>query len=131
VHARRVYGHTRSEGSGARAYANRVLVDIGYYDEDLPRLIRTILAEAEGSASSWVFIPTLGRELHVETLYQLNRYNEDLNDPDEPVIVPYRALERESSIQLVAEGLRIPFEETTPTDESEMTVDVSYGPGRN
>ena len=134
VRPRRVYSHTQEEGSSAIAYANRVLVDIGYYDEDLPRLIRTILAEAECSTSSSAFIPTLGGELDVETLYRLNRYNKDLNDPDEPVTiphVPYRAPSRELSIQLATEDLRIPFEETAPIDESEMTVDVSYKPYRD
>jgi hypothetical protein len=117
VRPRTVYAHTQ-EATGALAYADRVLVDIGYYDEDLPRLIRTILAEAECSTSSFAFIPTLGGELDVETLYRLNRYNKDLNDPDEPVTIPhipYRAPNRELSIQLAAEDLRIPFEETAPT----------------
>jgi hypothetical protein len=130
VRSRRVYAHTQ-EASGSLTYANRLLVDIGYYDEDLPRLIRRILDEAEGGASPWFFIPTLGREFHVETLYRLNRYNKDLNDPDEPVIIPYRALKRELSIRLAADDLRIPFEETTPIDESEMTVNISYGARAN
>ncbi len=131
VRSRRVYARHAQEAGKALAYANRLLVDIGYYDEDLPCLIRRILDEAEGGVSPWVFIPTLGREVHVETLYRLNRYNKDLNDADEPVIVPYRALERESSIRLAAENLRIPFEETAPIDESEMAVDISYDPRPN
>jgi hypothetical protein len=125
VHPRTVYAHTQEAGE-ALAYAKRLLVDIGYYDEDLPRLIRRILDEAESGTSSWVFIPTLGRELNIETLYQLNRYNKDLNDPDEPVIIPYWTLERELSIRLAAEDLRIPYEEAAPGDEREMTVDISY-----
>lgn len=125
VRSRRVYAPIQKESSGALAYANRVLIDIGYYDEDLPRLIRRVLDEAECGVSSWVFVPTLGRELDVETLYRLNRYNKDLNDPDEPVTIPHLAIKRELSTRLAADDLRIPFEETAPIDESEMTVDIS------
>jgi hypothetical protein len=95
-----------------------VTVEIGFYDEDLPRLIRDILVAAEDRSNlrshdgiATAVIPKLGLELSFETLFRLNRRNRDLGDPNEPVLVPFRTLRREAPLRAAIDDLTVPFED--------------------
>lgn len=118
VHACHVF--TSREPMYRKEYATSLVFEIGYYDKDLPRIVRNILEEAEKfsdpSPDQLVHIDHLGTELPFGILSMLKSFNKDLSDKSDQVTVPYsfQALKGELFSQITVEGLHIPFDELPP-----------------
>ena len=102
-----------------------IKLEIGYYDEDLPRLIRGILAEAEKHS------PTISDDSHgVLADYfpgllvyfacgGLSDFEASYKNESDDIWVPYtyQALKGEQVLRVTVDGVSIPFGEVPAADE--------------
>jgi len=147
VYPRRKYsGGRRTKGT---EYATRLVLDIGFYAEDLSGMIRGILVEAERFSDT-----RLDHDIEITNkryfsyfrgllvrdcfggLLGFNELNEEMNT-SEQVKIPYtdQALKGESVLRITVDGLRIPYSEKlkspklSPPDMSRCTrVEIQYQP---
>ena len=109
-------------------YATRLTIEIGYYDEDLPGLIRRILEVAEKLKCTKLLYTDIGIEnieifqhyfagLVISSAFGgLSGFNESQKDMSEQILIPYMGpvLSRERALQLVVDGLYIPYQGYIP-----------------
>jgi hypothetical protein len=100
-------------------YASCIALEIGYYDEDLPALVRSIIQEAEKFSSTFNANFTIKidyfRGLVVKTIFGSLEDFDSLNkDPynDGNVLIPYseQALTGEKVLQIYIDGVSIPYQ---------------------
>jgi len=104
-------------------YAKRLVLEIGYYDENLPELILSIIEVAEKLSSEDVdvhgddanityrYFPGLVVSSLIGGLSGFNSLDEDFSvDPNEQICVPYtfQALSGEKVLRLEINGVHIP-----------------------
>jgi len=105
-------------------YADRLVLQIGFYGGDLPGAIRHILEEAERISEEhrgdFVPLPSLGTSgLGFVSLHQLNCLNKTLDDTTDAVVTPYAVWQfmNEGLLDITVDGLHIPYEETVNSSE--------------
>ena len=129
VHARHVFTGGRSTSS--LAYARNLTLEIGYYSDDLPRVVREVVGKADKSSDAdpeeFVISGQTGDELDPFCVRLLKAHNKDLNDQNERLIIPYsfRGLKGERFSRITVEGLHVPFDEL-PTPRSPQPWEASY-----
>ena len=116
-------------GVGTAKRATRLILEVGFYDEDLPGLIRSILEEAEKIAG-----PTPNLDDHNISIIAryfegllIARYFGDLagfeeyyyKDPSEQLRMPYmhQTLGSEQVLRATIDGVSIPYGEVSSADE--------------
>lgn len=104
-------------------YATRLTIEIGYYDEDLPGLIRRILEVAEklkcakppytdiGIKSAEIFAHYFSGLVISGAFGGLSQFNESYKDGSEQILIPYmgQVLKGECVLRLVVDGVCIPY----------------------
>jgi len=96
-------------------YASRLSLEIGYYEEDLPGMIRALLRQTEEAVRSRSGdFPPSGPGLYLHYfggLLYFARRNESVPNRSEQVSIPYtrQALKGERLLRLDIEKLRIPY----------------------
>jgi len=92
-------------------YATRLVIEIGYYVGDLPRMIRSILEKAEKNDDG-----NINESLHkikacFGGILYFNKQNERLRQRDEEILIPYtnQALKGEQVMRISIDGLLIPI----------------------
>ncbi|MBL7187974.1 MAG: SUMF1/EgtB/PvdO family nonheme iron enzyme [Phycisphaerae bacterium] len=129
VHARHVFTSGRS--TSRLEYARSLTLEIGYYSDDLPRVLREILGKADKSSDAdpeeFVISDQTGNELDLIGVDLLKAHNKDLNDQNEQLRIPYsfRGLKGEHFSRITVEGLHVPFDELPPP-RSPQPWEASY-----
>ncbi len=112
VHHQRVFLGAR--GLRPSEHASRLVLEIGYYEGNLPETVFQMLEEAERAGPTKPgTVPAYGTGL-VGALggsVYFNSPNEVVNDRDEQVIIPWtdQALRGEKVVQMVVNDLAIPY----------------------
>jgi hypothetical protein len=107
------HGFAGKRNTEGLEYATRLSIEIGYYSEDLPGMIRGILEKADKIGKN---INTRDEEVirfyFRGTLYY-NKISEILRQRDEEILVPYtyQWFKGEKVLEAIVEDLRIPYEE--------------------
>ena len=122
-------------------YATRLIIEIGYYAEDLPEMIFNILEQAENNDTMPYVCPTQwdGRTVRDWLMGSLtfNEINERLRDRNEEVVIPWinQTLEGEQTLRIIVNDLNIPYRqklqspEYDPPDLTTCTkVEIHYQP---
>jgi hypothetical protein len=93
-------------------FARRIVIEIGYYAEDLPRKIYNILTEAEDNNNVNIDKNLAAFKNIVGGLLYFNELNESLRSRDEEVLIPYtnQALKGEKVLRISISDLLIPCE---------------------
>lgn len=118
-------------------YAKRLALEVGYYAEDLPGMVRGILEEAEkisgeSAESNFALI-----KKNIKGLLYFNEANEGLRNRDEQVLIAYshQALKGEQVLRTMIDDLSIPYigipqrPKLTPPDLSRCTrIEILYQP---
>lgn len=111
---------------------DRLLLQVGFFDGNLPIAIRHILEQAEMTGDDlWGKSGPLhsfcASELGILSLHQLNSLNKRLDDTTDTVLTPYAVWQfiGENLLQVTVDGLRIPYEETV--ESSEIREGKYYG----
>jgi len=109
VHLRQLFsglGQTKDT-----VYAVHLLLEVGYYNEDLPAMILNVLKKAEKATDKDADEDLAGITEHIGGLLFFNELNERLNQRDEQVIVPYtwQALKGEQVVSARVDGQKIPY----------------------
>ncbi len=94
-------------------YATRLSIEIGYYTEDLPGMIRGILEKADKIGNK---INTRDEEVikyYFKGSLYFNKISEILRQRDEEVLLPYtyQWFKGEKVLRTIVENVRIPYEE--------------------
>jgi len=94
-------------------YATRLVIEIGYYADDLPGMIRGILEKADKIGNK-----TKSRDDEIIRYYfkgslYFNKVSEILRQRDEEILLPYtyQWFKGEKVLQTIVKDLRIPYEE--------------------
>ncbi|MHC4329428.1 MAG: hypothetical protein ACYSWW_15050 [Planctomycetota bacterium] len=118
-------------------YAVRLLLEIGYYTEDLPAMICSVLEKAEKATDKNADEDLAVVKEHMGGLLFFSELNERLSQRDDQVVVPYtsQALKGEHVVSARVDGQKIPYlgkpryPEFTPPDLSTCTrVEIRYQP---
>jgi hypothetical protein len=117
-------------------YARRLVLEIGFYAEDLPRMVRGILEKAEKVSDENTDKNLALVNENIGGLLYFNESNEGLRHRDEQVLIPYthQGLRGEQVLRVTVDGLLIPYmgipwPEPTPPDLSRCTrVEIRYQP---
>ncbi len=102
---------TRRQARGLE-YATRLAIEIGYYSEELPRMIRSVLEKADeintGKSDDDAKI-----KYYFRSSLHFNRKSEILRQRDEEVFLPYtyQWFKGEQVLRVIADEVRIPYEE--------------------
>jgi len=128
-------GGRRSQGT---EYAIRLDIEIGFYEEDLPRIVRDFLAEGEKKISDTS--PNDDLAIVIKDFFGgllgFNGCNEGLN-MSEQVLIHYsgQTLKGEQVLRITVDGLHIPYKEEeewskpTPPDLSRCkSIKIRYQP---
>jgi len=109
-----------SGGFGTSKYARRLVLEIGFYNEDLPGLIRGILEEAEKLGGTTLNLDNRNTSI-IERYFKgmlitryfggLSGFEEYYQDSDKQLRIPYmhQALESEQVLRLEVDGVYIPY----------------------
>ena len=133
VHLRSVFwGRQKVQGT---EYARSLALEIGFYAENLPGMVRGILTKAENMSDRRLDEYLAIIKYHFGGLLYFNELNENLNT-NEQVLIPYshQTLKGEQVLRISVNGLRIPYKEEecpelSPPDLSRCTrVEIQYQP---
>jgi hypothetical protein len=124
IQCRRILSH--AQPTGKILYVDRLSLQIGFYRGDLPATIRDILAEAEERWERYqddsIPLESLPEDyLSDLILCQLNARNRRLDGTTEQVVIPYSSqkLKGERVLEVIVDGLYLPYEETFKSSEYE------------
>jgi len=118
-------------------YSTRLSIEIGYYTEDLPGMIRGILEKADKIGNK---INTRDEEViryYFKGALYFNALSEVLRQRDEEVLLPYtyQWFKGEKVLRTIAEDVRIPYEEKEdrsvhylPELPTCTQIEISYQP---
>ena len=101
----------RREAQGLE-YATRMAIEIGYYTDDLPERIRSVLEKADKIDTAKSDDDVKIKYYFRNSLYY-NKISEILRQRDEELLIPYtyQWFKGEQFVRKVAEDVRIPYEE--------------------
>lgn len=107
------HGFAGKRNTEGLEYATRLSIEIGYFSEDLPAMIRGILEKADKIGNK---INTRDEEVirfYFKGSLYYNKISEILRQRDEEILVPYtyQWFKGEKVLQAIVEDLRIPYEE--------------------
>lgn len=107
------HGFAGKRNAEGLEYATRLSIEIGYYTEDLPGMIRGILEKADKIGNK---INTRDEEVirfYFKGSLYYNKISEILKQRDEEILVPYtyQWFKGEKVLHAIVENLRIPYEE--------------------
>ena len=107
-------------------YATRLAIEIGYYDSDLPRMIRDILEKADKIGSKPKNHDDKMIRYYFRGSLYFNKVNEILRQRDEEVLLPYtyQWFKGEKLLRTTADGLRIPYEEKPDRFRKRHSLDI-------
>jgi hypothetical protein len=139
IHPRRVFMEGRRVSNDIE-FAKSLVLEIGFYSGDLPRMIFNMLEEAEKEPQK-KHVDDTGYPIDAigwlgSTLF-FNEINEDVRDRDEQVIIPWnnQSLKGEQTIQATSTDLKIPYienpfyrEYTLPILSSCTKIEIEYRP---
>jgi len=94
-------------------YATRIVIEIGYYDGDLPRMIQDLLEQREGLGGATGKSEEKLIKDYFKGPLHFNKENEILRERDEEILIPHtdQKFKGEQVLRTITEGLRIPYEE--------------------
>jgi hypothetical protein len=139
IHPRRVFLEGRQLSNDIE-YAKYLVLEIGFYSGDMPRMIFDMLEEAEKDPQK-KHVKDTGYPIDIigwldGPLY-FNEINEEVRDRDEQVIIPWtdQALKSEKILRATATDLNIPYVEypldrgyTFPILSSCTKIEIEYRP---
>jgi len=110
-----IYGYAGGRERRGLEYATRLVIEFGYYDGDLPGIIRAKLTEEAKVRRKMPLVrpnraKTLDEWFEGLGLLRLNEMNERLFARDEKFLLPYtdKLLKGELTVRATVDGLRIP-----------------------
>ena len=91
--------------------ACRLSLEIGYYSEDLPAMIREVLEKMENVRDPRADKRLAAIKTYFGGIVPFNKENERVRVRDERIVVPYsfQALKGEQSLRVVIDGQKIPY----------------------
>jgi hypothetical protein len=114
----------RREAQGLE-YATRLAIEIGYYTDDLPERISSVLEKADKIATPKSNDESKIKYYFISSLYY-NKMSEILRQRSDEILVPYtyQWFKGEKVLQTTADELRIPYEEKEDDLVRQHSLDV-------